>query len=138
MFMYSAKSQNRLNQAHPDLIMIAEVLMGMQLLNVGVVYTHRDEVTQNKLFEAVPQVTTVKFPNSKHNAFPSNAIDFQIYINGKPTWERVHYIYLAGIVMAIAYDLKKKVRWGGNWDMDSEIMTDQKFQDLMHFERVEI
>lgn len=28
------------------------------------------------------------------------------------------------------------IRWGGNWDMDGEPVTDQNFQDLVHFELV--
>ncbi len=29
------------------------------------------------------------------------------------------------------------IRWGGNWDQDGEPVTDQDFQDLMHYEIVE-
>jgi hypothetical protein len=28
------------------------------------------------------------------------------------------------------------IRWGGNWDMDGEPITDQDFQDLVHFELI--
>jgi peptidoglycan L-alanyl-D-glutamate endopeptidase CwlK len=30
-----------------------------------------------------------------------------------------------------------KLRWGGNWDRDGEPVTDQDFQDLVHFELAE-
>jgi len=32
--------------------------------------------------------------------------------------------------------LEVDLRWGGNWDMDGEPITDQDFQDLVHFEEV--
>lgn len=69
-----------------------------------------------------------------HNRFPSKAIDVAPYVNGKASYDYRHCCFFAGVVLAIAGMLKIKVRWGGNWDMDEEVMTDQDFQDLVHFE----
>jgi hypothetical protein len=41
---------------------------------------------------------------------------------------------MAGRVMQEADNQKVPVRWGGNWDRDNEVVTDQKFDDLVHFE----
>jgi len=38
-------------------------------------------------------------------------------------------------MLAAAALAKVKIRWGGNWDMDGEPVTDQEFQDLVHYER---
>ena len=55
-------------------------------------------------------------------------------INGKLSWEKEHCLVLAGMVLAIGKTLGHSIRWGGNWDMDGEPITDQDFQDLVHFE----
>ena len=48
----------------------------------------------------------------------------------------MHCCVLAGIILTCAVKRGIKIRWGGNWDMDSEPITDQDFQDLVHYERV--
>jgi len=79
--------------------------------------------------------------NSKHVNSPSMAFDIYGWIPGKGvTYKTEHIIFIAGIIMAVAKDLKEKgeithsVRWGGNWDRDYEVVTDQSFDDLVHFE----
>jgi peptidoglycan L-alanyl-D-glutamate endopeptidase CwlK len=42
--------------------------------------------------------------------------------------------YLAGVIQCAAAELGYDLRWGGNWDGDGEIIKDQKFNDLPHFE----
>lgn len=64
----------------------------------------------------------------------SNAVDIAPYVDGHISWNEYHCCYVAGIVMAIAKLKGIKIRWGGNWDMDSEPVTDQDFQDLVHYE----
>jgi len=54
------------------------------------------------------------------------------------------FIYMAGIMLAFAEDEAFsaeedfRLRWGGNWDMDMVIIDDQNFDDLPHFEIVEM
>ena len=77
----------------------------------------------------------------KHNYSPSKAFDIYAWVNGKISWNREHLIYLAGVIMATAERLKQEgkitctLRWGGNWDGDGEIISDQTFIDLPHFEK---
>jgi peptidoglycan L-alanyl-D-glutamate endopeptidase CwlK len=71
---------------------------------------------------------------SRHNNMPSDAIDAAPYpIDWKDT-DRVYYF--AGLVMGIAASMGIKLRWGGDWDRDTEV-NDQTFNDLYHFEVVE-
>ena len=52
-------------------------------------------------------------------------------------WEDIkRFTYLAGIVVGIAHSMDIPIRWGGNWDRDNEILSDQKFDDCPHFELV--
>ena len=41
---------------------------------------------------------------------------------------------MAGRVMQEADRLGVTLRYGGDWDMDETVVSDQTFQDLVHFE----
>ena len=60
-----------------------------------------------------------KTMNSKHLSNPSLAIDIAPY----PTvWsDRERFTYMAGIVMGIAFTMGIKLRWGGDWNRDTEV-----------------
>ena len=72
----------------------------------------------------------------------SDAVDIYAYVNGKASWDNRYLCYLGGVITSTASRLfneelvKTKIRWGGNWDNDGEIITDQSFQDLPHFESI--
>lgn len=79
---------------------------------------------------------------SKHNYNPSLAVDLKIYVLGKPslTYDVAHLSLVAGVLIASAtflYEqgkIQHKLRWGGNWDKDGEILFDQEFDDIPHVE----
>ena len=73
----------------------------------------------------------VKWPNGKHNTKPSFAVDVAPYpIN----WDdRERFIYFGGFVKGCAYRMNIPLRWGGDWDSDTQL-SDNKFDDLVHFE----
>ena len=72
-----------------------------------------------------------KTMNSKH--LTGKAVDVAPYpIN----WEdRERFTYFAGFVMGIASQQGLKLRWGGDWDKDTDL-SDNSFDDLPHFEIV--
>ncbi len=79
---------------------------------------------------------------SKHNYKPSCAVDIKISVLGKPslTYDMAHMSLVAGVLIAAAEflylegNIIHKLRWGGNWDKDGEILFDQEFDDMPHFE----
>lgn len=71
--------------------------------------------------------------NSKHLHTPSQAIDIVPYPIDYLDRERFHLF--AGFVLGIASQLGVKLRWGGDWDMDTEV-DDNTFDDLPHYELV--
>jgi len=72
-----------------------------------------------------------KTMKSKH--IEGKAVDIAPY--PVPDWKnKDQFVYMAGRVMQEADNQKVPVRWGGNWDRDNEVVTDQKFDDLVHFE----
>lgn len=106
----------------------------IKVSNCSITDGHREEERQN-LYYAQGK-SRVKWPNSKHNKPASLAVDAPPYVNGKISWDIRHCIYHAGVVLGIAARMGIVIRWGGNWDMDEEVMTDQDFQDLVHFELI--
>ncbi len=131
-YKFSKKSLDELHTCHPDLQRVFDQVL--RLVDVAVVEGIRGKQKQDQCYDK--GTSKVKYPNSKHNDIPSNAVDVIPWVGGKGSWETKHCIFLAGIVMATANGMGIKIRWGGNWDMDDEIMTDQDFQDLAHYERV--
>lgn len=60
-----------------------------------------------------------KDKKSKHNVFPSRAVDCAILDGGKAVWDETYFYPLAN------YAKKQGLLWGGDW---------VKFQDIPHFE----
>jgi peptidoglycan LD-endopeptidase CwlK len=67
----------------------------------------------------------------KHNASPSLAVDVAPFPVNWDDTQRFHYF--AGFVKGVAAQLGVNLRWGGDWDSDTEV-KDETFRDLPHFE----
>ena len=132
---FSKISRERLSGCHNDLqVLFNEVI---ENFDCTVLCGQRGEDEQNEAFEK--GFSKLKFPQSKHNKVPSLAVDVVPYpVNWKNT-NRMRFF--AGYVLGIAemmYNmgwLENRIRWGGDWDMDTET-NDQRFDDLPHFEIV--
>ena len=98
-------------------------------VDCSVLEGHRSGERQNKLYDEGK--TKVKYPNGRHNANPSNAVDVTPY---PIDWDdRERQTLFAGFVLGIAKSMDIKLRWGGDWDMDFEVQ-DNRFDDFPHFE----
>jgi peptidoglycan L-alanyl-D-glutamate endopeptidase CwlK len=94
-----------------------------------VIVGHRGEKAQNEAFATGK--TQLKFPSGKHNAMPSKACDV---VPAPVDWtDSKRFYYFAGFVMAIAKSMGIKLRFGGDWNRDTQL-KDNKFNDLVHFE----
>ena len=90
---------------------------------------HRGEEDQNDAFER--GTSKLKFPNSKHNKWPSRAMDLAPF---PIDWDDIgRFKELAKIVLEEAKRIGVKVRWGADWDRDGD-WRDEKFRDWPHFE----
>ena len=97
--------------------------------NVKIIQGFRSQMEQDKAFN--DNKSTKRWPMSKHNQHPSMAVDVVPYpIDWK---DRERFFYMAGLIMAIASFMGIKIRYGGDWDMDTDF-RDQRFDDLPHFE----
>jgi len=93
---------------------------------------HRGKELQNKYKKEGK--SRLSWPNGLHNTIPSKAVHTVPY--PFPGWEEKKlksFYHFAGYVRRVAEEMGIKIRWGGNWDMDTD-MNDQSFMDLIHFE----
>lgn len=130
MHKLSSTSKARLDTC--DIRLQTIILELLEILDVSVLCGHRTEEEQNEAFNA--NKSKLQYPNSKHNASPSLAVDIAPFINGSIPWNEPNYFYfMAGHVMAIAHKHNIKIRWGGDWNMNNSF-SDNTFNDLPHFE----
>jgi len=123
---FSERSKSKLYTCHNDLQrLFNEVVKGF---DCTVIEGYRDKEKQDQLY---PKFTQVKFPNSKHNKQPSDGADVLPHPINWNDMRRMYYF--AGYVKAKAEELGIGIRWGGDWDNDTEIL-DNNFNDLCHFE----
>ena len=109
----------------------------IEFFDFNIVCGYRNKEDQNKEF--AEGMSNKQWPNSKHNTLPSKAVDVAPMILGtnKIDWENYdRFIYLLCYMIGIAHTKGIKVRWGGDWNMNS-LMDDQKLHDFPHLEIVE-
>lgn len=134
-YAFGSSSLARLGTCDPRLQVVMRAAIAQGIMDMSVTCGHRDQATQDRYFREGK--SRVQFPNGKHNSFPSRAVDVAPYVNNRISYDQRHCCHLAGVILGIAASLGVTLRWGGNWDRDGEPVTDQDFQDLVHFELAE-
>lgn len=134
-FYFGKGSIGKLHGLTYKLQEVARETLELGIMDFSIVCGFRGEAEQNQFFEEGK--SKVQWPNSRHNKWKAEAMDLVPWINKKSSYDKRHCCVLAGLVLAVAKLKGISLRWGGNWDMDSEPITDQDFQDLVHFEEVE-
>lgn len=129
---FGQKSVELLSQCDRRLYDIASD--AIKIMDFTVITGHRNQAEQDADFAAGR--SKLRWPDGKHNATPSLAMDLCPYRNGLQWNDKEAFYLLAGIVLAIAALRGIKIRWGGDWDSDFDL-HDQSFMDLGHFEIVE-
>ena len=98
-------------------------------VDCSVLEGHRGEERQNRFVDEGK--SKVRFPNGRHNAVPSRAVDITPY---PVDWEdRERQPLFAGFVLGLASGMGINLRWGGDWDQDFQVV-DNRFDDFPHFE----
>jgi len=145
---YSQSSKDKLDTAAHSLQRLFNIVV--KFYDNTILQGWRSRETQINAFNSGH--SKVKWPDSKHNNVPSEAVDSGPYIPGRaipwphaPTnWndpgQRNKYIkdlnqfyHYAGFVQGVAAVEGIDIRWGGDWDRDNDL-SDQTFDDLVHFE----
>ena len=128
---FGRSSKEKLATCDPILIAIMEE--AIEVMDFTVLEGIRGREAQEAAFNAVPQRSKARYGESKHNAFPSRAVDIAPW---PIDWDDAEaFVLLAGVVMAVAHRLgyKDSIRWGGDWDSDRRT-EDERFRDYPHFE----
>ncbi len=136
MPIFGKRSNSNLNGCHLDLCILFRLVV--EGFDCSVIKGRRDEEEQEAAFAA--GMTRVHYPDSKHNVEPlSLAADVIPY---PVNWQdRDRFYFFGGYVKGIASELyiagkmKHRIRWGGDWDGDTDV-KDQTFMDLPHFELI--
>ena len=141
----------------------AVVDFAIQVYDISLIEGHRDQETQDRYFAT--GVSKVRWPNGKHNTYPSDAVDIWPYVTNlagirvstalsghpdqikalakatgkseKRIWELTlqEYATMKGVLMAAAKMHGIELRFGDDWDRDHDRL-DQSFIDLPHVEVV--
>ena len=141
-YKFGHKSNEKLHSCHPDLQVILETAIGLSPIDFGISEGFRAVELQQQYFKEGKSKCDGVNIKSKHNYWPSLAADIYPFVEGKADWNNETLSFLAGFITAIAEMLFKeqiiehKIRWGGNWDMDGEMITDQSFDDRPHIELI--
>jgi peptidoglycan L-alanyl-D-glutamate endopeptidase CwlK len=140
---FSNRSKSRLATCHPKLqALMNEVI---KKYDCSIIEGHRTKDVQDEYFTR--NVTKVRWPDSKHNKNPSRAVDVVPYIKemGGAVFPQPNestevilrktgacYMFL-GYVKRVAEEMGIRIRFGADWDSDTNLL-DQQFHDLPHIE----
>ena len=124
---FGRKSRERLSTCESNLQKVFNEVI--KHVDCSVLEGHRSKDRQNKLYEE--EKTKVKYPHGRHNRQPSSAVDVTPYpVDWK---DRERQTLFAGFVIGVASQMGIKLRWGGDWDQDFQVV-DNRFDDFPHFE----
>lgn len=148
-------SRKKLDTCDPDLQLIIEESIKVSDIDFGIAQGERTIELQQLYFDQGKSKINPKAYSSLEKLLSkakhivdgeirllSDAVDIYAYVNGKASWNPKYLCYIGGVIMSTANRLYEegrimyKLRWGGNWDNDGEIITDQNFQDLPHYELI--
>jgi len=139
---FGKASTTRLATCHIDLQLIFNEVG--KTVDCSIFCGYRAKEAQEKAFN--DGLSQVQFPNSKHNSFPSMAVDAGPYFPElkNTDWDdAMAFASFHGYVKRVVDELLKSgrithtIRWGGDWDSDGRT-SDETFKDLPHFELVAV
>jgi len=116
-------------------------ITGLTVPDLIIICGHRTEAEQQAAFDNY--MSKVQWPNSRHNTFPSEAVDIGPYIadlpghipwSNKAIWKAQH-----NLIMTVANELHIPLRSGIDWDRDGVLVDDdpdESFWDAPHYEEI--
>ncbi len=124
---FGKKSRDQLKTCHPKLQRVFNEVI--KSVDCTVLKGYRNEEEQNEAYDKGN--SKVRYPDGRHNANPSNAVDVLPYPIDWKDLERM--TLFAGYVIGTAEQMGFKLIWGNDWDRDFQT-KDTNFKDYPHFE----
>jgi len=134
MYHYSEKSKQQLEKCDKKLQLVFNEVIRHR--DCTIISGYRTEAEQNELHRK--GLSQLRFPDSKHNSFPSYAVDVAPYFAGVgiPWDDHYAFCYFAGFVLGIAKAKGIGLRWGGDFDQNHRPREKGQFFDAVHFELI--
>jgi len=118
-FRLGARSIERLEGVHPDLVKVVYRAIELTPVDFTVLEGLRTAERQKKLVQAGASKTM----NSRH--LTGHAVDLGAYVDGQIDWSWPLYAQIAGAMKDAAMEYKVPIIWGGDWT---------SFRDGPHYE----
>lgn len=118
-FTFSARSKQRLEGVHPDLVKVVQRALELSKVDFAVVEGLRTPQRQKELFASGATRTM----NSRH--LTGHAVDLAPVIAGQLRWDWPPFYEIAKAMKAAAAELGVAITWGGDW---------RTFKDGPHWE----
>jgi len=132
MYKFSDRSERNRATLHPYLQSLVDEMINHR--DFSIIEGHRSREAQDHYYETGK--SKVKWPNSRHNTFPSEAMDIIPYPFKPADWEnRELWVGWSNWVVGFAAARGVTLRSGYDWDRDFD-HRDQTFMDGPHFELV--
>ncbi len=121
-YSFGKVSEERLATCHPDLQAVC--LEAIKHYDFTIVCGHRTEAEQQKALKK--GYSKLPWPKSRHNTFPSEAVDVAPWVDGRIPWDDIQEFRALSVhMMAAAKKLGIELEWGGSW---------RSFVDMPHYQ----
>ena len=127
---FSEISKSRLETCHEDLQRLLHEAIKHR--DFSIICGHRNQAAQKLAY--LRGKSNVQFPNSKHNSYPSVAVDIAPY---PIDWDDRESSYLlGGYIIRLAHEMGIPIRTGADWNNNGKT-RDQTLHDPGHIELLE-
>ena len=122
-FNLGARSRQRLEGVHGDLIQVVEQAIRITEVDFSVLEGMRSLERQQTLFTKKATLLNGVTRKSRHQT--GHAVDLGVYVDGEIRWDWPLYHRLAKAMKSAAMQLETPLEWGGDW---------KRFPDGPHFQ----
>jgi len=129
---FGVASKARLATCSPNIQRLMKEVI--KHIDIAIVCGHRGRDDQDAAFAGGKSEVT--WPNSKHNSFPSKAVDIAPYDRGIKWDDPEGFTLASGIIKGIAIMMGIKIRIGADWN-GNLVVREHSFIDRPHIEEVD-
>lgn len=108
-FMFSQRSEDRLNGVNPDLVKLARRALDLSPVDFGITEGLRTQERQKQLVAEGKSQTM----NSRH--LTGHAVDVFAYPTPAGSWDWKYYEQIARAFKEASQELNIPIEWGGDW-----------------------